>query len=301
VIDATILIPTYDRPTQLRRAVESALEQSLGSHEIVVVDDGSPRPPRLPHHPRLQVIELGANRGHSAARNVGLERARGRWITSLDDDDELLAHHLEVALDALADTDLPGPVASLSGLDVVDVEGRVVETRLPPTLPRGSLYSLEEPPPGTSFGVRNTLVAEREVLRALGGWDETFASRVLTELFLRLNPVCSLLGIPTVTYHRYQHPGPQVTDDPVRRLQSQRQLEYKHAALFAARPERTAEMVFRQAFKLSQARRPAAALATWARAVRLHPRRAGGSTAAAVRDRWRYARRPRGRDGGAGP
>jgi glycosyltransferase involved in cell wall biosynthesis len=290
MIDATVLIPTYDRPAQLRRAVDSALSQSSGTHEVLVVDDGSPRPPALPAHPRLRVLELGTNRGHCAARNVGLAEAKGRWVTCLDDDDELTPDHLEVALDALATTTLPGPVAAITGLAIVDEAGRIEEPRMPPTLPRGRLYSLEEPPVGTSFAVRNTLVVERDVLLGLGGWDESFPSRVHTELFLRLNPVCSLLGVPAVTYRRHRHAGVQVSTDPARRLVSQRMLETKHAAAFAARPARTAEMVFRQAFKLWTAGRRAPAARTWARAARIHPRRTGRLTAAALGDRWDHAR-----------
>jgi glycosyltransferase involved in cell wall biosynthesis len=290
VIDATILVPTYDRPEHLHRSFDSALAQESVDHEVLVVDDGSPRAPHVPAHPRLRVLALDTNRGHSAARNVGLAHARGRWVTCLDDDDELLPHHLAASLASLADTDLPGPVAALTGLETVDPAGTVVERRLPPTMPRGQLYSLEEPPPGTSFAVRNTLVVERDVLRDLGGWDETLASRVHTELFLRLNPVCSLLGVPTVSYRRHRHDGPQVSTDPVRRLHSQRQLERTHAPLFAARPARTAEMVFRQAFKLWQAGHRRTAIATWARAVRTHPRRAGRLTTGALRDRWDHAR-----------
>jgi glycosyltransferase involved in cell wall biosynthesis len=290
VTDATILIPTFDRPGRLRRAVDSALAQTHRDSEVVVIDDGSPTPVRLPSDPRLRVLVLDRNRGHCAARNVGLSDARGRYVTCLDDDDTLSPQHLEVALEALSATDLPGPVAAITGLETVGEDGAVAERRLPPTLPRGRLYSLEEPPPGTSFAVRNTLVVDRDLLLGLGGWDEALASRVHTELFLRLNPVCSLLGVPVVTYRRHRHDGPQVSSDPHRRIVSQRQIEAKHAAAFAARRPRAAEMIFRQAFKLWTAGARGPAVTTWARAVRTHPPRAGRLTGAALRDRWRHAR-----------
>jgi glycosyltransferase involved in cell wall biosynthesis len=290
VTDATILIPTFDRPERLRRAVDSALAQTHRDSEVVVIDDGSPTPVRLPSDPRLRVLVLDRNRGHCAARNVGLSNARGRYVTCLDDDDTLTPQHLEVALEALSAADLPGPVAAITGLETVGEDGAVAERRLPPTLPRGRLYSLEEPPPGTSFAVRNTLVVERDLLLGLGGWDEALASRVHTELFLRLNPVCSLLGVPVVTYRRHRHDGPQVSSDPHRRIVSQRQIEAKHAAAFAARRPRAADMIFRQAFKLWTAGARGPAVTTWARAVRTHPPRAGRLTGAALRDRWRHAR-----------
>lgn len=288
--DATVLIPTFDRPEQLRRAVDSALAQSHRRSEVLVVDDASPRPVRLPDDPRLRVLHLPTNRGHAAARNAGLEAARGQHVTCLDDDDTLYPTHLEVALDALATTDLPRPVAALTGLETVEPDGSVTERRLPPTSPRGRHYSLEVEPPGTSFAVRNTLVVERDLLRRLGGWDTALPSRVHTELFLRLNPVCSLVGVPVVTYRRHRHDGPQVTGDPALRIVSQRRIEATHADAFAAHPDRAATMIFRQAFKLWTTGARGPALATWTRAVRTHPRRAGAHTVAALGDRWRHAR-----------
>jgi glycosyltransferase involved in cell wall biosynthesis len=164
----------------------------------------------------LRVIELPTNRGAPAARNVGVRAARGR-VTALDDDDLLLPTHLELALAGIATSDLPGPVAALTGVRLVEADGTVSGRRLPPTLPRGCAYSLEPRQPGEAFGLRCTLVVERSLLLGIGGWDETFASRQHTELFLRLNPVCSLQGVAEVTYVRRRHTGGRVSTDPNRR------------------------------------------------------------------------------------
>ena len=292
MVAATVVISTFDRPELLAEAVHSALAQTGVDHEVLVVDDASTTPVRLEPHPRLRVHRMETNRGVSAARNVGLAEARGRWITYLDDDDLLLPDHLEVALTALADTDLPAPVASLSGVEVVDRTGRVVETRLPPTLPRGARFHLEPPQPGRSFALKSTLVVERTVLQEIGGWDESFRSRVQTELFLRLNPACSLLGLPTATYRRRRHDGPQVSGDPAVRARSMQLLEAKHRDLFAAAGRgRHAELVCHQAVKLWDGGHRGPALSTWVRALRLHPLTTGRSSLAAVRSRVGSGRR----------
>jgi glycosyltransferase involved in cell wall biosynthesis len=273
VIDATVVVPTYQRATStLREAVDSALAQSIGTHEVVVVDDGSAVRPDLPAHPRLQVLELATNRGAPAARNVGVREARGRYVTTLDDDDLLLPTHLEVALAGIATSALPGPVAALTGVRLVEADGTVSGTRLPPTLPRGCAYSLEPRQPGTAFGLRCTLVVERDVLLGTGGWDERFASRQHTELFLRLNPVCSLQGVAEVTYVRRRHDGDRISGDPTRRDRSQRQLEQVHRDLLLAHPDAYAEMLVRQGTKLWEAGDRRAAATTWARALRVAPR-----------------------------
>lgn len=105
-----------------------------------------------------------------------------------------------------------------------------------------------------------------------------------TELFLRLNPACSLLGIPVATYVRRRHDGPQVSGDVRTRAVSMRQLESRHADLFSARRGRHAELLVHQAVKLWRGEARTSAVHSWGRAVRLHPVRAARRTASAVRD-----------------
>lgn len=240
----SIVIPTYNRGNLLHRAVQSALGQTLESLEVLVVDDGSPEPVEIPFDdPRLRIHRLPRNRGHAAARNVGARQAAGRWITYLDDDDELLPHMAEVSLQGLQRADLPPPVAVLSGLEVIRPDGSSLETRIPPTLPRGAHFLLEEIPRGTSFQSKQTLVIARDVLLDIGGFDESFRSRVHTEFFLRLNPVCSLLGLPTVTYRLHQHAGARLSRNPLLRQESFQRLVSKHRSVFQAHPRAYARLL----------------------------------------------------------
>ena len=84
----SVIIPTYNRAALLPNAVSSAALQTQDPAQIVVVDDGSTdeTPSVLA---RLQGVEWvsQANRGPSAARNGGMERARGGFIAFLDSDD----------------------------------------------------------------------------------------------------------------------------------------------------------------------------------------------------------------------
>lgn len=95
----TILICTYERARILPKAVESVLRQTVQDFEIVVVDDGSQQDARGAlegfDDPRLRVFSLQENGGVSRATNIGLEKARGRYVTFLDDDDEFVPHFLE--------------------------------------------------------------------------------------------------------------------------------------------------------------------------------------------------------------
>ena len=265
----SIIIPSYNRPHFLPRAVNSALQQTVEELEVIVVDDGSDEPVHLPEHPRLKVIRLSKNSGNAVARNVGLNAARGRYITYLDDDDQLLPHMAQVSLDALADTTLPSPVAVLSGLEVIEPDGKVVDRRLPPTLPRGAHFFLEDIEPGKSYLSKQTLIVERELLLEIGGYDETFTSRVHTEMFLRLNPVCSILGLPTVTYQLTAHEGARISRDPALRQVNFERLLNKHESLFKLHPQTFANFLCDHAERSLELGQPKAAIESLLRAMQL--------------------------------
>ena len=95
----SVVIPTYRRPQLLARALRSALAQTHTALEVVVVIDG-PDDATLDlcaslGDPRLRTCALPAPVGGAAARNTGVQTARGSWIAFLDDDDAWLPTKLE--------------------------------------------------------------------------------------------------------------------------------------------------------------------------------------------------------------
>lgn len=268
----SIIIPTYNRPHLLPRAVRSALEQTVENFEVIVVDDASTKPVNLPEDPRLQIIRLSVNSGGAVARNMGLKAAKGKWVTYLDDDDQLLPHMAEVSLEALANTTIPEPVAVLSGIEVVNEDGKTIRKHIPPTLPRGSHFGLEEIEPGQSFFSKQTMVVEREVLLGIGGFDESFQSRIHTELFLRLNLACSILGLPFLTYRLFQHSGSRISRNPLLRQVSFNHLVRKHKSIFKAHPKTFAKFLFEHARRSYELGQKGAALSSLLWAMRLKPR-----------------------------
>lgn len=95
----SVIIPTYNRPKLAERAIESVLQQECKDFEILLIDDGS-----LEDYTKLIQKYQSENKFtyHKqnnaylpAARNKGIELARGKWICFLDDDDYYLPNHLE--------------------------------------------------------------------------------------------------------------------------------------------------------------------------------------------------------------
>jgi glycosyltransferase involved in cell wall biosynthesis len=276
----SVIIPTHNRPHLLPLAVRSALHQTYSDLEVVVVDDASDPPVQLPDDPRVRIIRLDPGRGGAGARNAGTEAARGRYVTYLDDDDVLLPHMAAVSMAALESAPPGSPMGVLSGLSKVDGHGEVLLTRLPPShCPKGGHFFLEDPEPGRSPHTKQTLVVERDVVLAIGGWDETFRSRVHSEFFLRLNPACTLIGLPTVTYHLLTHTGTRVSGNPALRQESFNRLIEKHRAAFEAHPKMFAEFVYKHAKTSYEMGQASAALTHWLWALRLHPRHIGAIAA----------------------
>lgn len=113
-----MIIPTYGRAETLGRALGSVLGQSFKDFEVIVVDDCSPETPHVFKDARVRLMRRASNGGAGAARNTGLEAARGRWIAFLDDDDYLYPEWLSaVAAASVAheDWDIVTTDADLSG------------------------------------------------------------------------------------------------------------------------------------------------------------------------------------------
>lgn len=96
----SIIIPVYNIEDELRRCLDSALNQTLKDFEVILIDDGSTDKSgeicdeygKL--HNRVKVIHK-ENGGVSSARNVGLNKAKGKFIAFIDSDDYVNDDYLE--------------------------------------------------------------------------------------------------------------------------------------------------------------------------------------------------------------
>ncbi|MCS5704705.1 glycosyltransferase family 2 protein [Synechococcus sp. FGCU-3] len=100
----SIVTPAYNAAFAIREAIQSVLLQSYSSWELLIIDDGSTDTTaevvRSFKDPRIQLIQQ-RNQGVSAARNCGLDAARGEFITFLDADDALPPRSLEARVQLL--------------------------------------------------------------------------------------------------------------------------------------------------------------------------------------------------------
>lgn len=94
----SIIIPAYNAERYIRRSLESALNQTYKNIEIVVVDDGSTDKTAsiIRSYQDLRIVyTYQKNQGQGAARNNGIRRSRGEYITFLDVDDYYLSEKVD--------------------------------------------------------------------------------------------------------------------------------------------------------------------------------------------------------------
>lgn len=97
----SVIIPSYNRAHMLPRALESLLKQSHKNWEALIVDDASKDNTAevmqqfVSTDKRIQFFQLEKNGGACIARNVGIQHAKGTYITFLDSDDEYFPDKIE--------------------------------------------------------------------------------------------------------------------------------------------------------------------------------------------------------------
>ena len=130
----SVIMPVYKTEATVAAAIESVLAQTLTDFELIAVDDGSPDKAGevlaayAAKDPRVSVYSQ-ENRGLSGARNAGLDRAAGEYVTFLDSDDVLPRHALATFLSA-AEATGAAMVVSERPVDVQTEQDKAREMRV---------------------------------------------------------------------------------------------------------------------------------------------------------------------------
>ena len=107
----TIYIPTFNRVELLKRAVESVRQQTYKNLEIIIVDDCSNDDTHAyleeikKQDSRIRYFIKEKNSGACVSRNIAIEKAKGEYITGLDDDDYFYKNRIEIFIYNLCELD----------------------------------------------------------------------------------------------------------------------------------------------------------------------------------------------------
>lgn len=171
----SVVIPLYNKRGTVARAIHSVLSQSFRDFEIVIVNDGSTdnsvdEVERISDS-RIRLINQ-ANAGVSAARNKGIEEAKGEYVALLDADDEWDSDYLATQI-GLAET-YPQCDVFVVNYHFKDAHGKITDTiirNLPFTSEHGILSNYFEvasnshPPMWTS-----AVMVRKKALLEIGGF-----------------------------------------------------------------------------------------------------------------------------------
>jgi glycosyltransferase involved in cell wall biosynthesis len=190
----SVVIPVFNRPEAVCRAIQSALGQTCQDFEIIVVDDAStdttPAALAAFTDPRIKVIRHARNRGGSAARNTGIRASSATYVAFLDSDDEWLPTKLERQLDLFERSDHRLGFV-YTGAERVFPNGHV-SRRIPrrhADLTRALLRK-------NAVGETSRGMVRRSALEAIGGFDESLPSCQDWDLWLRLSEKFEAAIIP---------------------------------------------------------------------------------------------------------
>lgn len=193
------IIPTHNRGARIAEALDSVFGQSLPPDEVIVVDDGSTDDTEALLRRRFPGIRYlrQAHRGVSAARNRGIEAARGRWLAFLDSDDRWMPEKLARQLAALEHR----PAYRIAHTDEIWIRnGRRVNPGRRHAKAGGDIYARCLPLCAVS---PSAVVVHRAVFREVGLFDETLPACEDYDMWLR---ICSrypvhFLAEPLVVKH----------------------------------------------------------------------------------------------------
>lgn len=121
----SVIIPLYNKQSEIGRTIESVLAQSVVPHEIVVVDDGSTdRSAEIVesfHSPLIKLIRQ-SNAGECAARNRAMAEATGDYYALVDADDAWKPDFLKTIAGLIEQ--YPDCGIYSTGFDVINTDGR---------------------------------------------------------------------------------------------------------------------------------------------------------------------------------
>jgi glycosyltransferase involved in cell wall biosynthesis len=271
----SVILPTYNRAGTLDRAIQSVLNQTFTSFELIIVDDGSTDKTDLILRKYAGVEKITVlcrpRLGCAAARNAGISIARGRYLAFQDSDDEWLPEKLAKAVVALEDSDAETGVFYSDMLMVMD-DGSVTDFKAP-TVIQGALIDEGRLDYQVGCVGIQTAVIKRECFEKAGYFDETLPRFIDLDLFIRLSDDFRFIYCKEnlVKYYR----GEGISTDKEALVRARRHLLAKYRKRLQGQKHHLAQQYIYLALALEQNDEKYMSLLCFLRALIIAPRHSG--------------------------
>lgn len=268
------IVTTYKRePEMVKRAINSILAQTHKDFELIVVDD-SPSDYNLRNdvkemvngveYDRIKYIQHKKNKGGCAARNTGIENAKGEYIAFLDDDDIWLPNKLEVQLGKFSDLEV----------GLVYCNYNVINTKTNKTVVTNNNY-LSNGNIAEKLLINNTMgifpMVRKSCLESCGLFDTTLQSSQDLDMWLRILDKYKAEYANEVLASCFIHDGEQVSTNPYKKLQASIEINNRFEELLKNNSKLHGTRILQLAQFHSMAGNVKKAISFWFKAVRICP------------------------------
>ncbi len=205
-VDVSVIIPAFNAASTVVRALDSVRAQRGLAVEVIVVNDGSRDNTEavvtaaIQPGERMVLLNTARNSGVSAARNLGLRHARGKYVAFLDADDIWLPGKLRLQVDAI----MADPAITLVSCNsqMTAPDGRALKeghVNRPPVQGRDAWKTLLV----YNFIPTPTVLSYTKLVQELGGFDENLAVGEDLDLWIKLGTRGKIVALPQILINYY--------------------------------------------------------------------------------------------------
>lgn len=211
-VSFSIVITTYNRLELLKRAIQSAFDQTMPC-QVVVVDNASMDGTKKYVESlgdRVIYVRNATNANHAGAVNAGVEAASGEWIKLVDDDDYLA----DGCIEAIANAIRLRPEAVICSCQAAQVDTEGNELSITPATGPGEAFYIPQADihygmllEVVPFGTPVQVAVRRDAFLESGGWDLTMTSCDDIDSWIRVAEHGDALFINKCLAYRTVWPG----------------------------------------------------------------------------------------------
>lgn len=227
----SVVIPSYDRPDTLERAIRTVLNQTYDNIEIIIVEtppsENSELEPKYNDTDGTPIthIHTPADVNSLEARNIGMRRADGKYIAFLDDDDEWLPEKTVIQVEELLSS--PSEIgASVTGNRKIGPDGDERNLYVPPRPDNTVKYQL-----CWNIGTFSMLMIHSAILDTVGFLDEEIEGCADQDFLVRIAQEYDFAIVDSPLVLKHADDQPQLSESYEKRKNAHKRFRQKYSNL----------------------------------------------------------------------
>lgn len=214
----SVVVTTYKREMSLiLRTLKSIINQTYKNLDIIIVDDNENDSffskdivDGLLSYPSIRYIKQDGNKGACAARNLGIEAAKGNKVAFLDDDDEWLETKIERQLEVFEKYDDVGMVYCTGYTKIEEKpEAGLLEYYTKSYFKEKVSY--RDMLSADFVGTTSNPLIDKKCFKVSGGFEESLPARQDYEMWIRISKKYNVYGLDEQLFIHYIHDGEQIS------------------------------------------------------------------------------------------